>query len=57
MGGVIKIWKLKNLNTFELVQSLSGHDQAVSCLAMINDWIVSGSEDKTIKLWKNSGSD
>ncbi|GAM22164.1 hypothetical protein SAMD00019534_053390, partial [Acytostelium subglobosum LB1] len=32
--------------------TLSGHDDAVSCLRMNNEYLVSGSWDSTIKVWK-----
>jgi len=35
--------------------TLVGHQAAVSCLALGEDKIVSGSDDQTIKIWSFSG--
>lgn len=40
-------------NEFRLLRTLIGHDDVVSCVAVSPDgkYIVSGSCDKTIKIW------
>ena len=44
----IKIWDSK---TKQFEKILLGHRDNISCLAILNDTIVSGSDDKTIKIW------
>jgi WD40 repeat protein len=46
----IKVW---NLRTGQLLRTLSGHSDYVSCLAISSDnqTLVSGSNDQTIKVW------
>jgi WD40 repeat protein len=35
---------------------LEGHQKGVTCICISNDgaWIISGSKDKTLKIWKSS---
>ncbi len=47
-AGTIAIWNLEN-KTYEM--KLIGHTSTVSSLTTWNDKIISGSEDKTIKIW------
>ncbi|CAD8110203.1 unnamed protein product [Paramecium primaurelia] len=50
---LIKVWNFYN-GKLELFQTLKGHDKVVTCLYFIrkNNWFISGSRDKTIRLWK-----
>ena len=59
----IKIWKLSNLNnlqegTFECIKTLIGHTNFISSLCIWSgpsqDYLISGSWDKTIKIWNLS---
>lgn len=49
--GNVHIW---DLETGDLRRSLTGHQQSVLCLQFDNDKIVTGSADKTIKVWDRS---
>jgi len=40
-----------NWETGELIKSLEAHSATVTCLDTMNHILVSGSEDKTIKVW------
>ena len=45
----IKLW---DMNTYQCIQTLKGHEQAVNSIIQLSDGkIASGSFDKTIKLW------
>jgi len=48
--GTIKIW---DFSTFKLVETLEGHTDIVTSVAVSSDnkYIISGSRDKTIKFW------
>jgi len=48
-SGALKVW---NDETFEQLFTLKGHEDRVVDVASFNDWIVSGSADTTMKLWK-----
>jgi WD40 repeat protein len=41
----------------QLLQELIGHDGAVICLAFSQDgnWLVSGSDDHTLRIWDTKG--
>ncbi len=47
---------LASQTTFQLIETLIGHDKTVSSLAIIpsNENIVSGSYDQTIKIWNST---
>lgn len=49
----IKIW---DSFTYKLINTLEGHDDWLASLAIIpsNQYIISGSYDTTIKVWKSS---
>ena len=48
----IKIWKIVNDSSLELVTTLTEHKNYVWALTLLkNNSLVSGSEDKTIKVW------
>lgn len=46
---MIRVWDLKTLET---TQVLSGHGSGVCCLHLDEKYIISGSWDKTIRVWK-----
>lgn len=41
-----------DLNTKEILQKLSGHTDIITCLDVNDSWIVSGSKDQSIIIWK-----
>ena len=47
---MLKVW---NLDISDFSENFEGHDAAVTCLAMADDeaFVVSGSEDTTVKVW------
>ncbi|XP_076804561.1 uncharacterized protein LOC143448632 [Clavelina lepadiformis] len=45
-----KLWR----NKIYEVTTLDGHNDAICCVDAQNDWIVSGSRDTSVKLWKRS---
>jgi WD40 repeat protein len=47
-NGVIRVW---NLATGECYWKLKGHRQAVQCLTVSGTGLVSGSSDKSVKVW------
>jgi WD40 repeat protein len=46
---MIQLW---DLNSGELVQSLTGHTGSIASLVVENDALVSGSFDTTVRVWK-----
>ena len=51
-GSADKTIKLWDLNTYQCIQTLKGHEHFVYSIIQLNDGkIASGSTDKTIKLW------
>lgn len=52
---------LNPLNNFtnlqgECIHTLKGHTSFLSCLQIVNNWLITGSSDKTIKTWElNTG--
>ena len=51
--GALKVW---GLDTGNLIYTLSGHTQMVTCVAVHGQQILSGSYDKSIRIWDiNSG--
>ncbi|XP_002987505.2 protein JINGUBANG [Selaginella moellendorffii] len=49
----ISVWELNpDMEAVSLSGLLSGHTQAVACLATLRDLLCSGSADKTIRLWR-----
>lgn len=48
----IKIWNFQQ--DYECIKTLHGHDHNVSSVAFMpgGDYIISGSRDKTIKMWE-----
>ena len=47
---LVKIW---NLEVGDFSENLRGHDSAITCVDLAGDeaFAVSGSEDKTVKIW------
>jgi len=48
---VIRLW---HLSTFELLCELEGHTDAVTCLQVDANFVISGSEDATVRVWNVS---
>lgn len=46
--GLVKLWSRV---TFTCLQTLSGHDDNVSCVDVQGNWLVSGSHDTTLRLY------
>ncbi len=46
---IIRIW---DTETYEEIATLEGHTEGVSCIAIHNNKLYSGSEDNTIRVWK-----
>ena len=44
----IKVW---NINTDDCLKTLESHSHFVMTLLATNNFFISGSEDKTIKIW------
>lgn len=44
----INIW---DLNSNKLIKTLKGHSNTVKCLYFNENMIISGSEDRTIRIW------
>ena len=47
-GGKILVWSTA---TWELERTLEGHNRVVWALQQVGDVLVSGSEDRTLKVW------
>ena len=47
----IRIWEPI---TGQLIKILDGHNQSINCLPALNNILVSGSDDMTIKIWATS---
>lgn len=47
--GLVKIW---SRISFTCVQTLSGHEDNVSCIDAHGDWLVSGSHDTTLRVYR-----
>jgi len=45
----INIWKM--MENGELVATLRGHEDAVTCMVLDQNYLFSGSDDKTIRVW------
>jgi len=48
-SSTLKIW---DLNTFCVVNTLGGHEEYISSLLLTPEYIVTGSVDKTVKIWQ-----
>jgi len=58
-GGTDNLIKLYNLEYWDVIASLSGHRDFISCLLFLNEFqplLISGSADRTIKIWKLSNN-
>lgn len=56
MGGrdrTVQIWQRQPDDQFALVETLAGHDAAISAIATSPDLIASGAEDHSIYLWRD----
>ena len=51
----VKVWHLSYHVRSKSNPTLTGHEDNVTSLAVLGDKIVSGSKDKTVKVWKKSG--
>lgn len=53
--GLVKVWSRRTLTC---LQTLGGHDDNVSCIDISSHWLVSGSHDMTLRLYRGySGED
>lgn len=50
-GSADKTLKVWDLRTNEVLNTLEGHSNFVSCLCMRQDVLVSGSDDTTVRVW------
>lgn len=51
-GNIIKIYKLlKGNNNYKLIKSIEAHDFDITCLLKTDKYLISCSNDETIKLW------
>ena len=58
-GGTDNLIKLYNLEYWDIIASLSGHRDFISALLFLNEFqplLISGSADRTIKIWKLSNN-
>jgi WD40 repeat protein len=46
---LIKVWDVEN--NFKCFKSFTAHDDFITCLIFANGLLISGSQDKTIKVW------
>lgn len=44
-----------SLNEYKLSVELMGHSKDVRSVAVAKNWIISGSRDKTCKIWQHDG--
>ncbi|KAH3757034.1 myotubularin-related protein 5/13 [Pelomyxa schiedti] len=49
---MIRVWDHDSANCCAV---LRGHSAEVTCLACVDGWVVSGSEDKTVRMWTLNG--
>lgn len=47
-GTSIRLW---DLNTYECKHNFEGHSRNVNCVVLTDEFLLSGSDDKTIRLW------
>ena len=52
----IKIWNTDSPQTRPL-KSLQGHMASVNCLCLVQDFLVSSSNDRTLKIWNSHNGD
>ncbi|KAE8695050.1 protein STICHEL-like 2-like [Hibiscus syriacus] len=50
--GSIMVWEKRDDNQVEFVESLWGHSAAILCLINVRDSFVSGSSDRTVRVWR-----
>ena len=58
-GGTDNVIKLYNLEYWDIIATLTGHRDFISCILFLNDFqplLISGSADRTIKIWKLSNN-
>lgn len=49
-----KVWERQSGGGFALLQTLRGHKNSVSCVAMNSGLVCTGSWDQTVKVWESS---
>ena len=54
-GGQDKTIRIWSLNEGRCLAILNGHDDGVTCLKIDGDHIISGSADKSIRIWQRTG--
>ncbi|XP_044487495.1 protein JINGUBANG-like [Mangifera indica] len=48
----ILVWEKEESGNMELVGALRGHTKSILCIAVVSDLVLSGSADKTIRIWR-----
>jgi len=48
----ILVWEQGENGKLAVVGALRGHTRSILCLAVVSDLVCSGSEDKTVRIWR-----
>lgn len=54
--GTIRVWSCLSESSYACVMTLRDHDDEISCIAVHGNMMLSGSHDKTIRVWDTSTS-
>eukprot|EP00027_Filamoeba_sp_ATCC50430_P013627 CAMPEP_0168575092 /NCGR_PEP_ID=MMETSP0413-20121227/19461_1 /TAXON_ID=136452 /ORGANISM="Filamoeba nolandi, Strain NC-AS-23-1" /LENGTH=260 /DNA_ID=CAMNT_0008608541 /DNA_START=340 /DNA_END=1122 /DNA_ORIENTATION=- len=52
VDGIVKLW---SISTGECLHTLQGHKDEICCMKQKGRWIVTGSHDKYVRVWRTSG--
>ncbi|KAL6973296.1 hypothetical protein U1Q18_027476, partial [Sarracenia purpurea var. burkii] len=52
----ILVWEKDNVGNLVAVGALRGHTKSILCLTVVLDLVCSGSEDKTVRIWRGSNT-